>query len=288
MNGWTLIPLVAIFSLMLFKKWIARSAFSIHGSKQLMRELSLYGTHINLTTYYLWHVGALLGVVAFGGMFELRTSYILILGIAAFLQVPAALTWHAIYRHEEYRFFQLTSFLQQFLAVFKIHPKVYRAIKECRNQVDGSLAVDLDEWITRLDAGLSQQESCESFLKNQPHFIVGNLVRLMMFAEEYGGNKHLEGLEMIQDDIEDWIDDTVTMKKNQRGLRNRILLLCGMAMLIAMMSQNMLLRTGLEINEPFRETTVFLFLMSIQLTILMAQKLVSVPWISAEEKLWRS
>ena len=110
----------------------------------------------------------------------------------------------------------------------------------------------------------------------------------MMFAEEYGGNKHLEGLEMIQDDIEDWIDDTVTMKKNQRGLRNRILLLCGMAMLIAMMSQNMLLRTGLEINEPFRETTVFLFLMSIQLTILIAQKLVSVPWISAEEKLWRS
>jgi hypothetical protein len=59
-------------------------------------------------------------------------------------------------------------------------------------------------------------------------------------------------------------------------------------MVIAMMSQNMLLRTGLEINEPFRETTVFLFLMSIQLTVLFAQKLVSVPWISDEEKLWRS
>jgi hypothetical protein len=288
MNAWALVPLLCIFILLIFKRWIARSAFSIKGSKHLLRELSMYGTKMNITSYYLWHIGALIAVVSFGWMFELQASYILILGIAAFLQVPAALTWHAIYRHEEYRFFQLTSFLQQFLAVFKIHPKIYRALQECRAPLDGRLAHDLDEWIANLDAGCSQQASVEPFLQNQPHFIVGNLVRLMMFAEEFGGERHFEGLEMIQDDIEDWIDDTITMKKSQRGLRNRILMLCGLAMLIAMMSQNMLLRTGLEINEPFRETTVFLFLMSIQLTILMAQKLVSVPWISNEEKLWRS
>lgn len=288
MNAWVLVPLVCIFILLIFKRWIARSAFSLKGSKHLTRELSMYGTKMNVSSYYLWHLGALGTVVAFGWMFELQPAYILILGIAAFLQVPAALTWHAIYRHEEYRFFQLTSFLQQFLAVFKIHPKLYRAILECRQPIDGQLALDLDEWIANLDAGSSQQASVEPFLHNQPHFIVGNLVRLMMFAEEFGGDKHFEGLEMIQDDIEDWIDDTITMKKNQRSLRNRILMLCGLAMLIAMMSQNMLLRTRLKIDEPFRETTVFIFLMAVQLTILMAQKLVSVPWISNEEKLWRS
>lgn len=288
MNAWAIVPLLCIFILLIFKRWIARSLFSMKGSKHLTRELSMYGTKMNLTSYYLWHLGALGAVVAFGWMFELQPAYILILGIAAFLQVPASLTWHAIYRHEEYRFFQLTSFLQQLLAVFKIHPKLYRAIIECRTSIDGQLALDLDVWIANLDAGCSQQDSVEPFLHNQPHFIVGNLVRLMMFAEEFGGDKHFEGLEMIQDDIEDWIDDTITMKKNQRGLRNRILMLCGLAMLIAMMSQNMLLRTGLEINEPFRETTVFIFLMAVQLTILMAQKLVSVPWISNEEKLWRS
>jgi len=288
MNPWMLVPILCIFILLIFKQWIARSAFSLKGSKHLMRELSMYGTKLNITSYYLWHIGALSIVVAFGWMFELRAAFIIILGIAAFLQVPAALTWHAIYRHEEYRFFQLTSFLQQFLAIFKTHPKLYRALQECRPSADGQLALDLDEWIANLDAGCSQQASVEPFLQHQPHFIVGNLVRLMMFAEEFGGQRHLEGLEMIQDDIEDWIDDTITMKKSQRGLRNRIILLCGFALVIAMMSQNMLLRTGLEIDEPFRETTVFIFLMGIQLTILMAQKLVSVPWISNEEKLWRS
>jgi hypothetical protein len=288
MNAWALIPLICIFILLIFKRWISRSAFSLRGSKHLLRELSMYGTKMNVVSYYLWHFGALIAVVCFGMMFDLQASYILILGIAAFLQVPAALTWHAIYRHEEYRFFQLTSFLQQFLAVFKIHPKIYKALMECREPIDGALGKDLDAWLANLDAGCSQESSVEPFLKNHPHFIVGNLVRLMMFAEEFGGNRHLEGLEMIQDDIEDWIDDTITMKKNQRSLRNKILMLCGLAMVIAMMSQNMLLRTGLEINEPFRETTVFLFLMSIQLTVLFAQKLVSVPWISDEEKLWRS
>ncbi|TFG83847.1 MAG: hypothetical protein E4G74_00540 [Erysipelotrichales bacterium] len=288
MSLWALVPIGCIFILLIFKPWISRSAFSLRGSKQLQRELSMYGTQMNIASYYLWHTGALSLVVGFGWMFELQPAYILILGIAAFLQVPAALTWHAIYRHEEYRFFQLTSFLQQLLAIFKTHPKLYRALMECRSSVDGKLAQDLDEWIANLDAGCPQQQSVEPFLHHQPHFIVGNLVRLMMFAEEFGGEHHLEGLEMIQDDIEDWIDDTITMKKNQRGLRNRILLLCGFALLIAMMSQNMLLRTGLEIDEPFRETTVFLFLMGIQITILMAQKLVSVPWISNEEKLWRS
>ncbi len=288
MNAWMLVPLFCIFFLLIFKRWISRSAFSLKGSNHLKRELSMYGTKLNVTSYYMWHIGALSAVVSFSGMFQLQPVYVLILGIAAFLQVPAALTWHAIYRHEEYRFFQLTSFLQQFLAVFKTHPKLYRALQECRVGIDGQLALDLDEWIANLDAGCPQQASVEPFLKHQPHFIVGNLVRLMMFAEEFGGERHMEGLEMIQDDIEDWIDDTIAMKKNQRGLRGRILLLCGLAMVIAMMSQNMLLRTGLEIDEPFRETTVFIFLMSIQLTILMAQKLVSVPWISNEEKLWQS
>lgn len=288
MNPWLLIPIFALISLMIFKHWIARSAFAIHGSRQLVRELSLYGTHLKLTTFYLWHIGALIAVIGFGTMFDLRVAYILILAIAAFLQIPAALTWHAIYRDEEYRFFQLTSFLQQLVAVFKIHPKIYQALGECRNQTDGALAKDVETWISNLDRGVPATQSCENFLQHQPHFIVANLIRLMMFAEEYGGDKHVEGLEMIQDDIEDWIDDTVTLKQNQRGLRNRILMLCGMAMLIAMMSQNMLLKTGLAIDELFRETSVFIFLLAIQLTILMAQKVIASPWISDEEKLWRS
>lgn len=288
MNPWLLIPIFALISLMIFRHWIARSALSLHGSRQLLRELSLYGTHLKLSAFYLWHVGALIAVIGFGTMFDLRAAYILILCIAAFLQIPAALTWHAMYRDEEYRFFQLTSFLQQLVAVFKIHPKIYQALGECINQTDGALAKDVEAWISNLDHGTPAQQSCEDFLKNHPHFIVANLIRLMMFAEEYGGDKHVEGLEMIQDDIEDWIDDTVTLKQNQRGLRNRILMLCGMAMLIAMMSQNMLLKTGLAIDELFRETSVFIFLMAIQLTILMAQKVIASPWISDEEKLWRS
>jgi hypothetical protein len=108
----------------------------------------------------------------------------------------------------------------------------------------------------------------------------------MLAVENYGTFNYIEGLEIIQDDIEDWIEDTTLFKFEQIRTRNRIQVLALFACGIAWMSHNMLFRTEMIETLNFYYFSLFVFLVLILLTLFFSQKLVSVPWIERNEKLW--
>jgi len=238
-----------------------------------------------LSEYILIFIEILVTLV-FGYLFELPYVYLIVLLAFALFLTPFFIHFQLRWKNEENDFYQLTDFLQQFLASFKQHPKIYASLIECKDHTDGVLNESINTWINGLEKGGFPKQYAEVFIQSQSHFIISNLVHLMLAVENYGTFNYFEGLEIIQDDIEDWIEDTTLFKLEQIRTRNRIQVLSIFACGIAWMSHNMLFRTEMIETMDFYYFSLFVFLILILLTLFFSQKLVSVPWIERSEKLW--
>lgn len=212
-------------------------------------------------------------------------NYLILLVMFALLLSPFLIHYHMSWKKEEYEFYQLTDFLQQFLVSFKQHPKIYASLKECVNNTDGELKKKVLFWILKIENGGYPKDGAHGFILYQPHFIVSNLVYLMLAVENYGTFNYIEGLEIIQNDIEDWIEDTTLFKAEQNHTKNRIQILALFASGIAWMSHNMLFKTELIETMDFYYFSLFVFMVLILLTFFFSFKLISVPWIEKSERL---
>lgn len=224
-------------------------------------------------------------VLAFGFIFSLPIYYLGILLILTLCLTPFYIHFLAKWKTEEQSFYELTDFLQQFLVSFKQHPKIYASLLESRANTTGELRNQIDNWISSLENGGYPKDGAQVFIQYQSHFIVSNLVHLMLAVENYGTFNYIEGLEIIQDDIEDWIEDTTIFKTDQNHTKNRIQILAIFACGIAWMSHNMLFKTELIETMDFYYFSLFFFLVLVLLTLFFSHKLISVPWIEKSEKL---
>ena len=191
--------------------------------------------------------------------------------------------WHA----HETDFFILTDFLQQLIATFKQHPKIYASLMECSDVTQGSLKLSVDGWIHALTKGSKPSEQALLFLQDQPHFIIGNLIHLMLAVEHFGTFNYGEGLEIIQDDIEDWIEDTYLFKHHIHSTKNRIQLLSIFSLVIAYVSHSMLFQTDMIEALDFYYLSLSVFLFLILITLFLAQRLIARPWIDPGEMVWK-
>lgn len=220
-------------------------------------------------------------------LFGLDLYYQLILIIITLVLSPYFIRFQLRYIKEEKAFFEITDFLQQFVAAFKQHPKIYASLSECKDVSHDELLNNIERWISSLEKGGYPKKHAHEFIKTYPHFIVGNLVHSMLAIEEFGASQYSEGLEIIQDDLEDWIEDTYTFKQTQLATKRRIEILAIMACGIAYFSHSMLFQTRAIDSLHFYHLTVFLFLVLILITLLMAQKALSTAWMDKQEMIWR-
>lgn len=225
--------------------------------------------------------------VFFAFLFGLPIVYTLVLGGLALALTPWFIAHQLAWIHEEREFFMLTDFLQQLVATFKQHPKIYASLVECADITQGRLATDVKTWTDALEDGGFPKEHARRFIEAWPHFIVGNLVHLMLAVENFGTFNYGEGLEIIQDDIEDWIEDTYRFKQSQAATRNRIQLLTLASLVIAWMSHNMLGQTSMIDGLAFYHFSIFAFLAMDLLTFYFAQKSISAPWLENQEMIWK-
>ena len=225
--------------------------------------------------------------ILFSVLFGLEIEYSIALFILALVLSPSFIRYQYLYSKEEKAFFELTDFLQQFVAAFKQHPKIYASLIECKDLSQNQLLKAINSWIEALEKGGYPQVHAQVFIESYPHFIVGNLVHLMLAVEEFGAYSYAEGLEIIQDDLEDWIEDTYTFKQTQLSTKRRIELLALMALGIAYFSHSMLFQTRAIETLDFYHLTVFGFVVLIILTLLMAQKALSTPWMDKQELIWK-
>lgn len=217
----------------------------------------------------------------------LPLSYSLILLMVGVGLTPWFIRYQLKWMSEERDFFMLTDFLQQLVATFKQHPKIYASLVECKDITQGRLQCDIMQWLNGLEAGGFPSEHAQRFIIAWPHFIVGNLVHLMVAVESFGTFNYAEGLEIIQDDIEDWIEDTYLYKQQQLSTRNRIQLLILFSLGIAYLCHNMLFKTDMIQELTLYHLSLFAFLLMDLLTLFFSQKSISGSWIEEREMIWK-
>lgn len=235
----------------------------------------------------IWIAFELLTTLAFSFLFGLPLMDGVILFAMGLAMTPGFIYFQWKWRQEEEQFFMLTDFLQQLVSAFKQHPKIYASLIECNDMNDGPLKSSVDAWIEALSSGGYPRQHAQQFIEKWPHFIVGNLIHLMLAVENYGTFNYGEGLEIIQDDIEDWIEDTYAFKQQQSATRHRIQVLALMSLGIAWSSHAMLFKTDMIESLTFYHFTIFLFLVMILVTLLIAEKSISTPWLEKKEMIWR-
>jgi hypothetical protein len=223
-----------------------------------------------------------------GSLLGLGSLYLLIVSSGAFvLGLWISLTEIKTKKHEE-EFYMMIDFFQQVLALFKHHPKIYFSFTESINLTKGELKEALVKWIDDLQEGKALNDSARCFLNSYPHFVIGNLIHLMVAVELFGTHDYGLSLDIIQDDIEEWAEDTILYKQMEKQQRNRIVLLSLFSLIIAYFSQSMLKKTGLQTQMDLTNLALLIFLVMIEMTIGVVQHLLSAQWIERSEEIWRT
>lgn len=228
------------------------------------------------------------GFAGVAWMFDLPNAAILGLGISG-----SVLGWWIVktqqsFLHHQSTFFMEVDFYQQVLALFKHHPKILYAFRESEHLIGAEFAQHVTSWIDDLWEGRPLGASARRFLDQHPHFVVGNLIQLMVAVELYGTLDYGASLDIIQDDLEEWIEDTVMIKQQERQQRNRIAILCVFSLVIAYFSQSMLASSGVGEQQSLTSGAMVVFFLMIQATLAATQWILALPWVEPTEEVWRS
>lgn len=227
-------------------------------------------------------------IVLMGLMFHLPFNYIMILLIFSFLTYPIFMIWLMQHHYHSQEFEQLTAFLQHFLAHFKTNHKVLLSLIESRQYVKGNLLKLVDEAIASLKESGDASSAFQLIASAYPHFIVYNLQTWIASAEVYGVEDCLDAIELLEDDIDDWIEDTHLNIMGLHQMKNKILTLCGISLVIALFNQVML-QSVLDLDMNVIYNNVILMFLLINLgTILMVYRFLKASWILKGECLWKN
>lgn len=260
--------------------------FDVNGYKKIRKTILSYGYNYDFKKHLMMVVMMCFIVVVAGFLFEVRNESILCLLLFSSMMMPTVMIWLAFHSYQERLFNDFTMFLQNFIALFKLNPKTYSILCECEKIAEGEMKGILESMILCLQEGGNIKASMQILVKQKPHFIVYNLTSLVETIEIHGGNQFLDGLDLIQDDIDDWIEDTYTFKRMQISTKDRMLSLCALSLIIAFFAKNMLSEIQFDTEGSLYQIAILIFFSSILVTLVMAHKTISESWIEKEECIW--
>ncbi|MGN1343541.1 MAG: hypothetical protein ACI4U3_03120 [Traorella sp.] len=266
------------------KEFFKYGLFNKKGFQQLKQKILTYGYNYDMKTHLLSSI-FFLSILAFICYeFSVRIESFIIFAIIVTFILPYIILWLLYHSYQEKVFNGFTMFLQTFIAIFKLNPKTYPALIECEKVCDGEI-FDLIHKMEEVILKEGDVEACMKVLiEYQPHFIVHNLASLVTTIENHGG-MYNEGLDLIQDDIDDWIEDIYHFKKIQVSTKNKMMGLCLLSVFIAYISKNMLSEIHFDVTSDIYQVAIFFFISSLLFTLFMAHRIFSNPWFEKEEKL---
>ena len=127
------------------------------GFHNLQQSIIAYGYQYQLRHHILICVLCAISVTAAGFLFQLRPTSIAIMAVYAVLLMPLLVVWSASHAFEERKFNDLTNFLQHFIALFKLHPKLYRTLSDCEILTQG----ELKDRVLEIKANIENGENLE-------------------------------------------------------------------------------------------------------------------------------
>jgi hypothetical protein len=196
--------------------------------------------------------------------------------------MPWLWIWYLQYLEHQKQFLEITGYLNHFIACFKHEPTIYQTVNECCKICSGSLLGVLNKSAELIERG-EKTAACKLIVDYCPHFIVHNLHQLVLAIENFGSLDYYEALDNIQNDLEDWMEDTLQFQQLQQTLNIRLWLLSGFAIIIALMVKIMLVNAMIDVNSDFYQWCMILFGIAIHLTIGMSQRLLHHSWMADGE-----
>ena len=226
-------------------------------------------------------------IIVLSLLFYLPKDYIVLLLLFTWISYPVFLLWQLQYRYHASDYEQITSFLQHFLAHFKSSNKVLLALYESKEYAKDELKTLVDSAIDVLEESGDAAKAFDVIASKYPHFIVYNIQTWITSAEMYGVDDCKEAVELLEDDIDDWIEDTHLHVMSLHQMKNKILTLCMLSIIIAMFNQTML-KAFMELKtHQVYHNVIFVFLLIILFTMMMVYRFLKESWISKGECLWK-
>jgi len=257
--------------------------------KRSHSSFSLYGpTHGYLSRKESWIqvLFLLVALILMSIVFKLSWKYSGVLFVMGVCSIPLFLHYHLQSHQHAHKFNQITTFLQHFLAHFKIHHQSYHALVDVKSVVDQDYQQLIDKALEQLNHDATTHPLLFLY-QITPHFIVVNIMSWVEHVEKHGIDDSFETLDMLENDIDDWIEDETLFIKNLHGIKNKILILIGLSLLIALFNQHMLSSfMDLSQNEVY-QLSIFIFISVLLLTMIKAFELLNTSWILKSECLWK-
>ena len=280
---------LVIALLLLYLNWVKGKQlfnyclFYRGGYQAIKRTILSYGYQYDIKHHIMMSSFMVVLIVIACLLFEVRFESILVVLVLSSMLLPMLYLWISYHSYQEKVFNDFTMFLQNFIALFKLNPKTFHVLGECYKLVDGELAISVKLMMETLETGGNIKKCFKELTKINSHFIVFNLCSLVSTIENHGGTQFLDGLDLIQDDIDDWIEDTYTFKKAQVSLKNRMIGLCALSTIIAIFAKNMLGEIEFNTEGNLYQIAILIFLITLLVTLTMAHRTISQPWVEEEE-----
>ncbi len=214
---------------------------------------------------------------------KLNLMFTISLLIISLLLMPLLILWRLNYYHQEFEFNNLVTYINQFVIVFKFHPKVYATLIEIENSISGKLNCLVNNSIESIKNGKTVFKAMEDITNAYPHFIVYNLHSLVYSIEQYGNNDYFEALDLIQDDLDDWVEDITAYNYAKSRIISKVTVLIMFAFIICLIALKMLFSVKVSSNSSLYQIAMFIFCLLQIFTYVISCSLLNVKWIERSE-----
>ena len=219
-----------------------------------------------------------MSVLVFGYYFKMHWSLLSVLIASLSLVIPILLYLQYEYSFDENSFKEYTSYIQQVSAAFKTYPKINAAMREALPSVNGTFKQCVLEAIEKMENGEGYERALYCIEREHSHYILQNLHRLMVAVEVHGAKQYEEGIHLLQDDLDDLIEDMYLHQKELLLIQKRLYLLCILAIVISVMSKNMLAGLYAFEGDMIYQSVLLLFVISLLVCIVLSQIFLRHTW----------
>lgn len=208
--------------------------------KNLNYTIQNYGYNYSFGRYMASIVILMAGIVASGYIFKLEFQTIVWLGFFAILLLPIIILSQIRFLHNNYRFEQMSTYLQEMITVFKVNPKILYSLKEVQDLYTSpkGMKATIQKSIDYIE---HNSEANDDFYKRALDLIeedypctrVHSLHSLMLTVENQNSVNYHDAINDLYEDIQAWITRTYDYQIELKNIKNQftivILLTIGVA-----------------------------------------------------------
>ncbi len=218
------------------------------------------------------------GVLAFAYLFQMSFLYLGLSVLSLTFLTPILLYLIYEYGAEEREFAEFTNFILHICSSFNQHPKILNALVECSELTSGNLRKCLDDTIHRLREGDMYDEALQPLMNEYSYYLFANLFQLMISVESFGANTYEAGINLIQEDLDDVIEDMYLYQHNLMGLRSKVFILCGLSIIVSFMCRDMMMELYDFHGEPIYQFMLFVYVLILFISITASQLFLRHTW----------